>query len=41
VTLNEAKAKISAYLEQRKNIEAFNAILKGLREKAKIISYTN
>ena len=41
VTLNEAKEKISAYLKQRKNIEAFNAILKSLREKAKIISYEN
>lgn len=36
ITLDEAKGKISTYLEQRKKIEAFNDIMKKLREKAKI-----
>lgn len=39
VTLDEAKGKISAFLEQRKKMEAFNGILKKLKEKAKIIVY--
>jgi peptidyl-prolyl cis-trans isomerase C len=39
VTLDEAKGKISAFLEQRKKMEAFNDILKKLKEKAKIIVY--
>ncbi|MFA5323111.1 MAG: peptidylprolyl isomerase [Smithella sp.] len=37
MTLEEAKGKIAAYLEQRKKTEAFNAILKDLQSKAKII----
>jgi len=37
ITLDEAKGKISAYLEQRKKIEAFNDIMKKLKEKAKIV----
>lgn len=36
ITLDEAKGKISVYLEQRKKMEAFNAIMKKLREKAKV-----
>jgi len=39
VTLEEAKGKISSYLEQRKKMEAFNDILKKLKENAKIIVY--
>ncbi|MCE5210663.1 MAG: peptidylprolyl isomerase [Deltaproteobacteria bacterium] len=41
ITLEEAKGKISAYLEQRKKVEAFNAILKDLQSKAKIVVYKN
>jgi peptidyl-prolyl cis-trans isomerase C len=36
VTLDEVKGKISSYLEQRKKMEAFNDVLKKLREKAKV-----
>lgn len=39
VTLDEAKGKISGFLEQRKKMEAFNDILKKLKEKAKIVVY--
>jgi len=39
VTLDEAKGKISSFLEQRKKMEAFNDILKKLKEKAKIVVY--
>lgn len=39
VTLNEVKDKISAHLEQRKKMEAFNDILKKLREKANVVVY--
>jgi len=39
VSLDKAKNKISAYLEQQKKSQAFNAILKNLQEKAKIIIY--
>lgn len=39
VTLDEAKAKIAAYLEQQKKVQMFNDILKNLREKAKIVVY--
>ncbi|MBN1363926.1 MAG: peptidylprolyl isomerase [Syntrophaceae bacterium] len=39
VTLDEAKGKISVYLEQQKKIEVFKDILKKLREKAKITVY--
>jgi peptidyl-prolyl cis-trans isomerase C len=39
VTLEEAKGKISTFLEQRKKMESFNNYLKSLRDKAKIIIY--
>ncbi|MGA9109119.1 MAG: SurA N-terminal domain-containing protein [Smithella sp.] len=39
VTFDEAKGKISAYLEQQKNQQAFMAVLKNLQQKAKIIVY--
>jgi peptidyl-prolyl cis-trans isomerase C len=41
VSLEEAKAKIASYLEQQKQSETFNALLKKLREKAKIVIYEN
>jgi peptidyl-prolyl cis-trans isomerase C len=41
VTLEEAKTKISPYLEQQKQSEFFNALVKKLREKAKILVYEN
>ncbi len=39
--LEEVKGKISSYLEQQKQTEIFNALLKKLREKAKIVVYEN
>jgi len=39
VTLEQAKAKIAAYLEQQKKIQMFNEILKNLKDKAKIVVY--
>ena len=39
VTFDEAKDKISAYLEQQKKQQAFMAVLKNLQQKAKIIVY--
>ena len=39
VTLDEAKAKISAYLEQQKKAQVFGDILKNLKEKAKVVIY--
>jgi len=39
VTFDEAKSKISAYLEQQKSQQAFIAVLKNLQQKAKIIVY--
>ena len=39
VTFDEAKGKISAYLEQQKGQQAFIAVLKNLQQKAKIIVY--
>ena len=39
VTLDEAKGKISIYLEQQKKGQIFSDILKSLKEKAKIILY--
>jgi peptidyl-prolyl cis-trans isomerase C len=39
VTLDEAKGKISIYLEQQKKGQIFSDILKNLKEKAKIILY--
>lgn len=39
VSLDEAKAKISTFLEQRKKVDAFNTYIKGLRDKAKITIY--
>lgn len=39
IALDEAKDKIAAYLEQKNKMEAFNSILKKLREKAKIVVY--
>jgi peptidyl-prolyl cis-trans isomerase C len=41
VTLEEAKSKIVPYLEQQKQSETFNALVKKLRENAKIIVYEN
>ena len=41
VALEEVKSKISSYLEDQKQTEAFNALFKKLRESAKIISYEN
>lgn len=37
ITLDEAKGKIAAFLEKSKKMNAFNDILKKLKEKAKII----
>jgi hypothetical protein len=39
VTFDEAKGKISTYLEQQKGQQAFIAVLKNLQQKAKIIVY--
>lgn len=39
--LADVREKISYYLEQQKQTESFNALLKKLREKAKIIHYEN
>ena len=41
VALEEVKSKISSYLENQKQTEAFSALFKKLRESAKIISYEN
>lgn len=41
VSLEDAKAKIAPYLEQQKQSESFNALLKKLRENAKIVIYEN
>jgi peptidyl-prolyl cis-trans isomerase C len=39
IALEAVKDKISAYLDQQKKSEAFNAVLKNLQQKAKIIVY--
>jgi len=39
VELNEVKAKIATHLEQTKKMEAFNAIVKKIREQAKVVIY--
>ncbi len=39
ITLDEAKGKIAAYLEQKNKMEAFNEILKKLKDKAKVVVY--
>jgi peptidyl-prolyl cis-trans isomerase C len=41
VSLEEVKSKIAAFLEQKKQSEAFSALLKKLRDKAKIVFYEN
>jgi peptidyl-prolyl cis-trans isomerase C len=41
MALEEVKGKISSYLEQQKQAYVFNALLKKLRENAKIIVYEN
>lgn len=41
VALEEVKGRISSYLEEQKQIEAFNDLSKKLRGKAKIILYEN
>ena len=41
VAMEEVKSKISSYIEQQKQAETFNALLKKLRENAKIIIYEN
>lgn len=41
ISLEEVKSKIAAYLEQKKQSEAFSALLKKVREKAKIVIYEN
>ena len=41
VSLEEAKSRIAAYLEQKKQQDAFSALLKKLREKAKIVISEN
>jgi peptidyl-prolyl cis-trans isomerase C len=38
-SLEEVKSKIAAFLEQKKQSEAFSALLKKLRENAKIVIY--
>jgi peptidyl-prolyl cis-trans isomerase C len=40
-TMDESKSKISNYLEQQKQMEAFSSLVKKLREKAKIVNYKN
>jgi peptidyl-prolyl cis-trans isomerase C len=39
IALEAVKDKISAYLDQKKKSEAFDAVLKNLQQKAKIIIY--
>jgi len=39
VTLDKVKDKISSLLEQKKKAEMFNAVLKKLRDKAKVVIY--
>ncbi|MGV8059336.1 MAG: peptidylprolyl isomerase [Smithellaceae bacterium] len=39
VALEEVKSKIAAYIEQQKQAEVFNALLKKLRDNAKILVY--
>jgi peptidyl-prolyl cis-trans isomerase C len=39
VALEEVKGKISSYLEQQKQVSVFNALLKKLRENAKVVVY--
>jgi peptidyl-prolyl cis-trans isomerase C len=41
VSLEEAKSRIAAYLEQKRQQDAFSALLKKLREKAKIVISEN
>ena len=41
ITLADAKSRIADYLEQEKQMEAFNSLVKKLRENAKIVIYEN
>ena len=41
ITMAETKSKLSNYLEQQKQMEAFSSLVKKLRENAKILIYEN